>query len=324
MRGILYLVAAIFLVVIVMPMVLIFSCDISEPEVEIEQEVLDSLKVRVYMHQTKTVKEIDLEDYVKGVVSSEMPAAFEIDALKAQAVAARTKVLYNKSQYGSKGHPNHPGAEVCNDVHCQVYRSPKELEEVKSKEWMENYWPKIVKAVDETAGLVLTYDGNMIDPLYHSTSGGKTENSEDVFAAMAPYLRSVESPYESHSNHLQVKKAIGMDSFISKFNNTYNDSGLNRNNIKSIQILKRNDGGSIAEIKVGNKVVNGRKVRELFALESADFDISFSGNNVVFTTRGYGHGVGMSQYGADGMAKEGYHFEDILKHYYQGVEIEKY
>jgi len=322
---ILYLIAAVFLIIIIMPMILIYSCDISKPKIEDGKDIKDSLSIRVYMHETKRVEEIELEEYVKGVVASEMPAAFELDALKAQAVAARTKALYQKIKYGSEGHPNHHGAEVCDDVHCQVYRSTERLEELKSSSWMKDYWPKIERAIAETEGLVLTYDGMLIDPLYHSTSGGRTENSEDVFATMAPYLRSVESPYENHSKHLQVKKTIPIDTFISKFNSLYKNSGLTKNNIGSaIKIQKRNEGGSIAEIKVGNSVVKGRNIREMFGLESADFEVNISGDNIVFTTRGYGHGVGMSQYGADGMAKEGYHFIDILKHYYKGVEVEEY
>ncbi len=325
LHKILYLIAAIFLIIIVMPMILIYSCDVSEHKIEYEQNIKDSLNIRVYSHETKKVQEIEIEEYVKGVVASEMPASFELDALKAQAVAARTKAIYQKIKYGSEGHPNHPGAEVCDDVHCQVYRSREKLEEIKSSSWMKDYWPKIERAVEETRGLVLTYDGMLIDPLYHSTSGGRTENSEDVFATMAPYLRSVESPYESHSKHLQVKQTIPIDTFISKFNSLYKDSGLTRNNIASaIEIQERNEGGSIAKIKVGNTVVNGRNIREIFGLESADFDVNISGDNIIFTTRGYGHGVGMSQYGADGMAKEGYHFIDILKHYYKGVEVEEY
>lgn len=325
MKGILHIIIGVLLTTILMPMILIYSCDIKVPTVHKEEEKLEEINIRVYMHETKRIEEVSLEEYVKGVVASEMPAAFDIEALKAQAVAARTKALYQKIKYGPAGNPVHPGAEVCDDVHCQVYRDKEKLKEIKGKNWFKNYWPKIEEAVDSTRGLVITYEGKLIDPLYHSTSGGRTENSEDVFSTMAPYLRSVDSPYEENSKHLESEMVISTDRFVSKINSTYKDSGLNKDNIvDSLKILERTEGGDVKKMKVGNKIVSGRQIRELFGLKSADFKIVISGNKMTFKTKGYGHGVGMSQYGADGMAKRGYKFDEILKHYYQGVKIEKY
>ncbi|WP_432406999.1 stage II sporulation protein D [Wukongibacter sp. M2B1] len=325
MKGILYMIIGIVLVTIILPMLLIFSCDISAPETDIGEDMPEKTMIRVYLKETQRVKAIELEEYVKGVVASEMPAAFEIDALKAQAVAARTKALYQKIKYGENGNPTHPGAELCNDVHCQVYRNEEQLEKLHSKEWMSEFWPKIEKAVEETSGLVATYEGKLIDPLYHSTSGGKTENSEDVFSAMAPYLRSVESPYEQGSKHLDDETIISTNEFITKINNSYKSCAVSRENINnSLEILQRSEGDRVSKIKIGNDTLTGRNIRELFGLKSANFKITISGDKMIFKTKGYGHGVGMSQYGANGMAKEGYTFEDILKHYYQGVDIEAY
>ncbi len=325
MRGILYIILGIFVTTILMPMLLIYSCDISTPTTD--EIIIDgkSANIRVYIKETQEIKEIELEEYVKGVVSSEMPAAFDFEALKAQAIAARTKALYQKQQYGDAGKPNHPGAEVCNDVHCQVFRDIQQLEDIKGANWMRDYWPKIEEAVEETRGMVATYQGQLIDPLYHSTSGGRTENSEDVFTAMAPYLRSVDSPYESASNHLEDSLVITTNQFISKIQSRYKDSGLSTNNIvDSLEILERSEGGRVTKMKVGNTVVSGRDIRDVLGLKSADFKIVISGNQMTFITKGYGHGVGMSQYGADGMAKQGYTYDQILKHYYQGIEIEKF
>lgn len=325
MKGILSIIIGIILITIILPMVLIYSCDIALPDIEKGKQITEELMIRVYLKEAKRIGEIELEEYVKGVIAGEMPAAFEMDALKSQAVAARTKVLHQKIKYGVEGNPAHPGAEVCNDVHCQVYKSKEQLNKIKSKDWLKNYWPKIEKAVEETKGLVITYDGKLIDPLYHSTSGGRTENSEDVFTAMAPYLRSVESPYEEASKHLEDEVVLSTNEFITKINNTYKKCGLNKNNIvDSLKILERSEGGRITKMKVGNDILTGRNIRELFGLKSADFKITISGDKMIFKTKGYGHGVGMSQYGANGMAKKGYGFEDILKHYYQGVEIEEY
>lgn len=325
MKGVLYIIIGIILIIVILPMVLIYSCDITPPYIEDEKEAIKSTIIRVYLKETQRIEEVELEKYVKGVVASEMPAAFELDALKAQAVAARTKVIHQKIKYGNEGNPAHPGAEVCNQVHCQVYRTEAQLEKLKSKDWMDSYWPKIEKAVEETKGLVMTYESKLIDPLYHSTSGGKTENSEDVFVSMAPYLRSVESPYEKDSRHLEDEVVISTNEFITKVNGRYKGCSLNKNNIvDSLKILERSEGGRITKMKVGNEILSGRNIRELFGLKSANFKIKISGEKMIFATKGYGHGVGMSQYGANGMAKNGYGFEDILKHYYQGVEIEEY
>lgn len=325
MKSIFSVIAAIVLITIVLPMLLIFSCDISQPNIEREEQLPEKLMVKVYMNQSQRIEEIELEEYVKGVVASEMPAAFELDALKAQAVAARTKVLYQKIKYGDKGNPAHPGAEVCNGVHCQVYKNKEQLAEIHSENWTRDFWPKIEKAVDETKGLVITYDEKLVDPLYHSTSGGRTENSEDVFATMAPYLRSVESPYEQGSGHLEEEMAISTDEFIKKINGAYANCDLNKDNITdSLEILERSEGGRVTKMKVGSDTLSGRNIRELLGLKSANFKITISGGKMTFKTKGYGHGVGMSQYGANGMAKEGYSFQDILTHYYQGVEIVTY
>ncbi|WP_073147056.1 stage II sporulation protein D [Paramaledivibacter caminithermalis] len=325
MRRILYLIIGIIVVTIILPMVLIFSCDIAPPNRQKEEPMAKEMMIRVYVKETKRIEEIELEEYVKGVVAGEMPGSFEIDALKAQAVAARTKAIHQKIKYGDKGNPAHLGAEVCNDVHCQVYKSLQQLEKIKSKDWIKNYWPKIEQAVEETRGLVITYDDKLIDPLYHSTSGGRTENSEDVFTTMAPYLRSVESPYEENSRHLEDEVVISVNEFITKINNSYKKCNLNKDNIlDSLKVLERSEGGRILKIRIGNDILSGRNIRELFGLKSANFKITILGDKMIFKTKGYGHGVGMSQYGANGMAKKGYTFEDILKHYYQGVEIKEY
>lgn len=327
MKGILSIVIGIILVTILLPMVLIYSCDIALPNTEKEKQEhsTEELMTKVYLNESQRIVEIELEEYVKGVVAGEMPAAFEMDALKSQAVAARTKALHQKIKYGDRGNPAHPGAEVCNGVHCQVYRSKEQLSKTKEENWMTNYWPKIERAVEETKGLVITYEGKLIDPLYHSTSGGRTENSEDVFSSMAPYLRSVESPYEEASKHLEDKVVLSTNEFVTKINNSYKKCNLNKDNIvDSMKILARSEGGRVTKMKVGDGILTGRNIRELLGLKSADFKITISGKKMVFKTKGYGHGVGMSQYGANGMAKKGYSFEDILKHYYKGVGIEKY
>lgn len=324
MRNIFVLVISLLVIIVILPLILIQSCDLSVPEVE--EEVVESGQVvKVYNHNTRKIATLDLEEYVKGVISGEMPASFEMEALKAQAVAARSYAISRKRTFGEEGHPGHPGAELCDDVHCQVWLSKEKLEELKSKKWMEDYWPRIEYAVEETRGLIMTYEDKPIDqPLFHSTSGGKTENSEDVFTAWVPYLRSVDSPYEGEAPHFEDEQRISLSTFVSKMKKKYKGIKLKESNVaSSIKIVERSDGGRILKMQVANQVVTGRELRELFGLRSANFKVTVEGKDICFDTSGYGHGVGMSQWGANGMAKEGYSFEEILKHYYVGVEVKK-
>ena len=325
MRSILMLLMSVLVTIIIIPMVLIQSCDVSTPKIEKEQIVENGQMVRVYLHKTKKIVEIDLEEYIKGVISGEMPASFENEALKAQAVAARSYAVSRILKYSNGGQSAHPGAELCDDVHCQVWLSKDQLREAKPKYWMRDYWPKIEQAVEDTRGLILTYRGEPIgEPLFHSSSGGRTENSEDVFAASVPYLRSVESPYEENTPHYSEVQVVKVSAFISKFKSKYNDSDINESNLKTaMKIMERSTGGRILKMQVGNKVVTGRELRELLGLRSANFKISMDNKNIEITSFGNGHGVGMSQYGANGMALNGYSFEEILKHYYVGTEVMK-
>ncbi|QXM06700.1 stage II sporulation protein D [Crassaminicella indica] len=324
MKNIFVFIFALFVIIICIPMLLIQGCDVHKPKVVKEPIVESEPVVRVYMHETGEIKLLSLEEYIKGVVAGEMPAAFQMEALKAQAVAARTYAVSRMNAYGKDGHPAHKGAELCDSVHCQVWLSKEKLRKLKSDNWMKDYWPKIEKAVEETKGLIMTYEGEPVkQPLFHSTSGGKTENSEDVFAAWVPYLRSVDSPYEERAPHLQDEQIVSAKTFIDKIKNKYSDCNINSYKLDSLKVLERSEGGRVLKLKVGNKIITGRELRELLGLRSANFKIDVEGDNIKFITSGYGHGVGMSQWGANGMAERGYKFDEILKHYYVGVEINK-
>lgn len=326
MKGIFFGVIFFLVVTLVMPMIIVTSCDISIPirDKPVKKDVVESdLIVTVYNHQTNKIMELELERYLIGVVAAETPAAFEIEALKAQAVAARTYAVWRKDVNGDAGHPQHPGAILCTShQHCQEWLSTEELKERHGSKWMKQYLPKIEEAVASTKGIVMTYNMKPIEPLYHSTSGGITENSEDVFSNALPYLRSVSSPYEEGSPVLVDTFTISVREFVSKLESKYKDIQINQKKMVSeINILERTNGGSVKRIKVGNKELSGRDIREGFDLRSANFTVDVKGSNVSFTTKGYGHRVGMSQWGANGMAKEGSTFSEILKHYYQGVSL---
>ncbi len=284
-------------------------------------EVYEPELIKVYNNKTNEVMVIDFEEYLKGVVASEMPAEFNIEALKAQGITARTYLLYRLKKFPN-GQPEHLGAPICTGIHCQVWSSKDELINSHSEGWYDNYWSKIEEAVESTRGQILVYDNKIIEPLYHSTSGGRTENSEDVFSAAVPYLRSVESPYEGESPRLNGSVKITTGEFISKIESVYGDMDITESNLdEKIVLGEVSEGGKIKTIIIDDTAISGREIRSLFNLNSTNFSFIQNGNQIEILTTGYGHGVGMSQWGADGMADEGYNYKEILKHYYTGVEI---
>lgn len=252
-----------------------------------------------------SVINLNMTDYLIGVVSSEMPASFNLEALKAQSVLARTYALKAKQT----------GKKLTDTVSTQSYI---DIDQMKNK-WgnsFNTYYNKIKNAVENTNGEYLSYNGNYIEALYHSTNNGKTESSFDVFGNYYPYLISVSSEYDKNASSYLRTINMPLDTISNKL-------GLNLNNDSVISILSYTDGGNIKEININGNNFSGKKVRELLGLRSADFDISISDNNANITTRGYGHGVGMSQYGANGMANAGYGYKDILSHYYPGTTLTK-
>lgn len=281
--------------------------------------------IKVYNENTEETKEILLDEYVKGVVAAEMPAKFDIEALRAQAVAARTYAI-NKSLRFEDGHPNHPKAPLCTGVHCQAYLSLGDLKKVHGEDWAEDYWPKIEEAVYTTTNLVIMYEGEIIEPLYHSTSGGMTEDSVNVFANNAPYLKAVESPYEEDSPKFKEVKTLTKAEFVKAINTKFPKAKLKEDNfLEKIKLVEKTPSGRINKLSINGKMVEGRDIRDIFELNSTNFKFVYDAKVglMEIETHGYGHGVGMSQWGANGMGKNGKTFEDILKHYYSDVEIKK-
>ena len=278
--------------------------------------------VKVYNSNSGKIEEYNLEDYIIGVVSSEMPAAFDIEAIKAQAVAARTFYFSKRLQKCPKA----KGAEICNTTHCQVYMSKeKRFSEWGNSSKAEEYWNKICEAVEATKGQVLVYDDSIVMyPQFFSTSWGKTEDAKEVFSNDIPYLKSIDSPGEEKSKKYETNKDISISEFIRIVNRNYPKAKLSTSNVKSnTNIISRTESGAVKEIKVGGEVISGIDFRKMFDLNSANFKIEFKNKTVSIFCKGYGNGVGMSQFGADAMAKEGKKYDEILKHYYSGVQIEK-
>lgn len=323
---IILIVTVIFCIIIpVLVSVLLYGEDnlfFSNNTVADQYETIDSKSpnISVYNSVTNKIETTDLETFLYGVVSMEMSSDFSEEALKAQAVAARTYVIYKIENKLNQGHK---GADICNDYsHCQAYASYDELKKLKGDDWIKNYYPIIKKAVDETKGHILTYNNKSILPLYFSTSSGKTENSQEVFMTQYPYLKSVDSPYEEESPKYETEKIITKKQFINLIKKENPNIKLTEKKLEdSINIISKTTAGSIETIKIGNVEFSGRDFREIFELNSANFDILFKNKNVVFKVKGYGHGVGMSQWGAEGMAENGYKYDEILFHYYTDTKI---
>jgi stage II sporulation protein D len=270
----------------------------------------ENLVVSVYRMSNKDIEKIHLEEYVKGVLASEMPASYELEALKAQAISARTFIIKfliteNKDQVPQ-------GADITDSTLQQVYKNQDELKEMwKNDNYVKNI-NKITQAVNETQGLVMTYNGELIDASFFAMSNGYTENSEDYWTSPLPYLRSVPSPWDETSPDFIETKKFSSKEIESRLGIKVS-SGIN---------IQRTSSKRVASIAVDGKKVTGVEVREALGLRSTDFSFKFEGDNVQVTTKGYGHGVGMSQYGANSMAKEGKAYKEILEYYYTGIKIE--
>jgi stage II sporulation protein D len=283
----------------------------------------DNIKIIVYNPDDSLVDELLLEEYVKGVVAAEMPAHFEKEALKAQAVAARTFALSRmQGLYGSS--VNHFGAAVCTDPgHCQAWVSKEEYINTYGN---EEAWDKISTAVDETKNMVMTYSGVLINPLYHSNSGGATEDIDAVWNTIGevPYLKSVYSPDEDNYAEYHYTTGFTWDEIREKVISQYPDAVIGSNPAEELEVLKYSPSGRVVEIRVGTAIMPGTKFRELFSLNSTNLEINFPDERTVsITSIGFGHGVGMSQCGADALAKKGLLFKDILEFYYTGVIVEE-
>jgi len=285
----------------------------------------DDIKISMYNHVEKKLVVLPLEEYLVGVVAGEMPASFNIEALKAQAVAARTLAVYKMQAFGGKGCELMEGADICSSyAHCQEWIS----EESRKKNWGADYesnMEKIRRAVLETSKEIIKYEGKPIEVLYHSTSNGKTEDAGEVFSFSLPYYKVVESEGEEDYHKFNNSVTIKNSRFVEIFKKKYPGSTLKADNLAGqIKINGYTGGGRVKSITVGGITLRGTDFRLMYGLSSADFSFKFGKNTVTIETRGFGHGVGMSQVGADRMADKGYKYKEILAHYYQGVTIGEY
>ena len=269
--------------------------------------------VTVFDPATQETYTLNMDDYIVGVVAAEMPASFEEEALKAQAVAARTYTLYKSA---SDGHE----ADVCTDAaHCQAYMTDADMHLNWGNDY-DTYHDKIKRCVLETSGEYLTYNAEPVMAVFHSMGGGRTENSADVWGESVPYLQSVESPGEEAANNYETTLTISFDEFRTKILASFPNAALNSQ--EDVAAPSLTEGGHVASIMIGGVSIPGTTMRTIFDLRSTKFSLSFQDNTVIFTVTGYGHGVGMSQYGANAMAKNGSTYREILAHYYTDTTLE--
>lgn len=264
-----------------------------------------------------TVEEVNIDEYLYHVVSAEMPATFEMEALRAQAIVARTYTIF---KILNKKHDN---ADICDDsTCCQAWVS----KETRLARWNENEreanWQKICQAVNSTKGKIVTYENKPINAFFHSNSGGVTEVPVNVWGGTGyPYLQSVETAGEDGYTQYASEVTLTQNELLDKMKAKYSDIAINFSNPEEIKILEYTDSSRVKTLKIGNHNLSGVEARTIFGLRSTNFEISQEGGNIKFTVKGYGHGVGMSQTGADAMAKQGSTAEEIISHFYTGIEI---
>lgn len=282
------------------------------------REAAPVLTVPVYLSGEQRTERVPLEAYVLGVVAAEMPVNFQLEALKAQALAARTYIVLRMLEQGGLPDPAAESALVTDTVQHQAYTPPARLKEKWGSDY-EGNMNKLSHAVRETEGQVLVHNGRPINATFFSTSNGYTENSEDYWQEKVPYLRSVASPWDQalspkYKGTLELSakdflKAMGLPAAVP----VSTASGM--------RIVDTTAGHRVKRIVIGGQPFTGRQVREKLSLPSSQFEWTVRAGRITFTTYGYGHGVGMSQWGAEGMARQGSSAEQIVKHYYTGIEI---
>lgn len=314
------------LFLVLLPAVLVHYFSIGEPsnlsngsQGSFTGKKAQQIPIAVYREQNKKIETIPLETYITGVVAAEMPAEFELEALKAQAMAARTYVIKRLLEKRFTDVPK--GAHVTDTVKHQVYL---DLEQLKDR-WGDQYeWKlkKIRQAVEETAGIVLTYQGQPIDATFFSTSNGFTENASEYWEKQIPYLKSVASPWDIESPRFEEQVTMSIGELQEKLGVRLAAQAISQGSW--YQVLEKTTGNRIGRVRIGDKEFSGREFREKLGLNSSSFSLRIANGQVIITTRGYGHGVGMSQWGANGMAKKGNSAEQIVKYFYQGISLQRY
>ncbi len=274
----------------------------------------DQNQVKLFDNEANQLVSLPMEEYLIGVLAQEMPASYHLEALKAQAVAARTRL--------TMGCDKHTDAMACTDpAHCQGYLTEDKQKEKWGAEFNQ-YYARLKKAVEETKDEIITYEGKPITVLFHAVSGGFTEDAKAVFGEDVPYLKSVQSSGEEGVNKFETKQSFSNAEAVSVLNAAFPNAHLTQE-LLPIQMvpLSHTDSGRVESLQLGDTIVTGRELREALNLNSTLFSLQFTDSTLTFLEKGYGHGVGMSQAGANAMAAKGSDYKTILTHYYGGTQI---
>lgn len=308
---------------------------IGQPGVEENQEYVetgqeqtapfqdDAVTIQVYETQSHLVKQMTLREYLVGVVAAEMPASFEVEALKAQAVAARSDALsrMQKNTQDEKIYETHQGADVCTSPgHCAAWMDEGARRQLYGDSF-ETYEAKIRSVVEETDGQIAVYDEQPIVAVFHSTSSGRTESAQDVWGSDVPYLQSVDSPGEEASPRYESQVFVTAEKFVSQLAVACPGITVPDSTQQWVGDVVRSEAGGVESIVLCGQSFTGTRVREMFGLRSTHFTVTVQEDGLTFDVLGYGHGVGLSQYGANYMAQQGSSWEDIITWYYTGVSI---
>lgn len=275
--------------------------------------------ISLYHKKTSEVEEVNLDEYLYHVVSAEMPADFELEALKAQALVARTYTIYKVR------HKKHDNADICDDsTCCQAWISKEDRLARWEESKRDSNWQKICDAVNATKGKIITYENEPIDAFFHSNSGGTTEVPVNVWGGTGyPYLQTVQTAGEEGYSQYASEISLSQEELLTKLKNKYEDIAIDFALEEQVKILEHTESGRVKTIQFGNHQVSGVEARTLLGLRSTNFDMKQENGLLIFSVKGYGHGVGMSQTGADSMAKQGSTAEEIVHHFYQQVEIKE-
>ncbi|NPV54412.1 MAG: stage II sporulation protein D [Firmicutes bacterium] len=333
-RMVFFIVAFCFVVIIVLPSIIALrGCSFNVPPAPPQTS---SPEISVYIEPQKKIVRMPLEQYLIGVVAAEMPASFALEALKAQAVAARTFALKRMRAFGGKGCLEHPGADVCTDYrHCQAWKSTDDMRRTWGYLEFIPYYYKISQAVRATEGYVITYHGELIDAAYHSNCGGSTDDAADVWSAPVPYLQGKPCNFHRGGQVFREQRVFSLEELERRLGVTFGVRKVTTQRVngrvvevisrdpmaRPVEVLAQSPRGRVKTIRIGNRTFSAADLRDRLGLRSTRLSWRINGDSVLIQTTGYGHGVGMCQYGADGMARQGKSFEDILKYYYTGVEV---
>ncbi|MCW3488848.1 stage II sporulation protein D [Dethiobacter alkaliphilus] len=330
MRKLPLVIILLLLLIIILPALVVRSCrnEATEPPPAVDRAPIESpageITLQVFNHHLDEVQTMTLEEYLVGVVAAEMPASFDIEALKAQAVVARTYTVNQMLSFGGKGCDKHgQTVDICtNFAHCQAWESEEESLNRWPQDEGPGYLNKIRQAVRETAGEVALHDNELIDAVFHAHCGGQTENSEDVWTTALAYLRGVDCPYCEGTRWSETEHVFSSEQFAQKLLPYVSAVPVSSTGSPLLDAATRTSSGRVLQLSVAGEAVSGRDIRTALGLPSTNFTWQATEDQIIFTNKGYGHGVGLCQYGADGKAKAGNNYKEIIEYFYTDVTVD--